>query len=88
MFEELEEEVRLAHLAPALNAPFPGRGSDSLSSVAASVFGLFGFNDGPPPSVASRLDVWLNELCLRAELDDGKPHALPHKLRCTLANPR
>ena len=83
-FVELRDEVRLAHLAPPLSSPFPER--YTLASAAASALRSFGLGEPTPPSMAQGLNLWLSELCLRAELSTGKPLALPHALRCTLSN--
>ena len=82
-FVELREEVRLAHLAPPLSAPFPER---HPASAAASALRSFGLGEPTRPSMAQSLNAWLSELCLRAELSAEKPLALPHALRCTLSN--
>ena len=83
-FVELRDEVRLAHLAPPLSSPFPER--YTLASAAASALRGFGLGEPTPPSMAQGLNLWLSELCLRAELGTGKPLALPRALRCTLSN--
>ena len=76
-FVELREEVRLAHLAPPLSAPFPER---HPASAAASALRSFGLGEPTRPSMAQSLNAWLSELCLRAELSAEKPLALPHAL--------